>query len=674
MAKSSSGLAYPERFYAAAAYAGFGGSQNSAKAAISRFQNEVALLLYGLYQQATVGPCNISKPRSWNPIEHSKWTSWNGLGNMPSTEAMRLFVKILEEEDPAWYSRVPEPTPEPVVEVEVENPSVESTLHHENSSSVPKETATDNGSFVEAEDKDVVLEGLGSVGVYDQWVALSVSGRRPTARYEHAAAVVQERMYVVGGNHNGRYLNDIQVLDLKALTWSKVETKTALDSLSSKESSSQAVLSPCAGHCLIRWGNKLLAVAGHAKDPSDTVTVRAFDPEMCTWSVLKSYGKAPIARGGQSVTLVGSSLVMFGGEDSRRCLLNDLNILDLDTMTWDAIEAVGMPPSSRSDHTAAVHADRYLLIFGGCSHSTCFSDLHILDLQTMEWSQPKLQGTLPTPRAGHAGVTIGENWYIVGGGDNKSGVSETMVLNMSTLVWSVVTTVQGRVPLASEGLSLVFTSNNGEDILIAFGGYNGKYSNEVHVLKPSHKGSSQPKILESPGTATLDPLLPTSNGVRDIESEDMAQDGKVREIVMDNPESEPVHQRSDETKERIIATLKADKDNLETILTTEHAQTSRLKQELAEAQTANAELTEELRSVRGQLAAEQSRCFRLEVDVAELRQKMQSMEALQKEVELLQRQKAASDQAAAHATQKQSSGGVWSWIAGSPPDQKSVEA
>jgi hypothetical protein len=81
---------------------------------------------------------------------------------------------------------------------------------------------------------------------------------------------------------------------------------------------------------------------------------------------------------------------------------------------------VGMPPSPRSDHTATVHANRYLLIFGGGSHSTCFNDLHVLDLQSMEWSRPKMQGTFPTPRAGHAGVTIGENWYIVGGGDNKS--------------------------------------------------------------------------------------------------------------------------------------------------------------------------------------------------------------------------------------------------------------
>lgn len=48
---ASAGLAYPDRFYAAAAYAGFGGSPQSSAAGASRFQNDVALLLYGLYQQ-----------------------------------------------------------------------------------------------------------------------------------------------------------------------------------------------------------------------------------------------------------------------------------------------------------------------------------------------------------------------------------------------------------------------------------------------------------------------------------------------------------------------------------------------------------------------------------------------------------------------------------------------
>lgn len=40
------------------------------------------------------------------------------------------------------------------------------------------------------------------------------------------------------------------------------------------------------------------------------------------------------------MTLAGTSLVIFGGLDANRTLLNDLNILDLETMTWDEIDTV----------------------------------------------------------------------------------------------------------------------------------------------------------------------------------------------------------------------------------------------------------------------------------------------------------------------------------------------
>lgn len=49
MARATSSLAYPEKFYAAAAYAGFDGSPTSSVS--SKFSNDVALLLYALYQQ-----------------------------------------------------------------------------------------------------------------------------------------------------------------------------------------------------------------------------------------------------------------------------------------------------------------------------------------------------------------------------------------------------------------------------------------------------------------------------------------------------------------------------------------------------------------------------------------------------------------------------------------------
>lgn len=59
MARGGSSLAYPERFYAAALYVGFGGSPTSdGKGIASKFSNDAALLLYGLYQQV-LAPLNL---------------------------------------------------------------------------------------------------------------------------------------------------------------------------------------------------------------------------------------------------------------------------------------------------------------------------------------------------------------------------------------------------------------------------------------------------------------------------------------------------------------------------------------------------------------------------------------------------------------------------------------
>ncbi|XP_010464068.1 PREDICTED: acyl-CoA-binding domain-containing protein 4 isoform X2 [Camelina sativa] len=661
MARATSGPAYPERFYAAASYVGLDGSDSSAKNVSSKFSKDTALLFYALYQQATVGPCNTPKPSAWRPVEQSKWRSWQELGTMPSTEAMRLFVKILEEDDPGWYSRASNDIPDPVVDVQINRTKEEPVIENGNSFGETKTISTENGQLAETQDKDVVSEESNTVSVYNQWTAPQTSGQPPKARYEHGAAVIQDKMYIYGGNHNGRYLGDLHVLDLKNWTWSRVETKVATES---EETSTPTLLAPCAGHSLIPWDNNLLSIGGHTKDPSESIQVKVFDTHTSTWSMLKTYGKPPVSRGGQSVTIVGKTLVIFGGQDAKRSLLNDLHILDLETMTWDEIDAVGVSPSPRSDHAAAVHAERYLLIFGGGSHATCFDDLHVLDLQTMEWSRPSQQGDAPTPRAGHAGVTIGENWFIVGGGDNKSGASESVVLNMSTLAWSVVASVQGRVPLASEGLSLVVNSNNGEDVLVAFGGYNGRYNNEINLLKPSHKSTLQTKTLEAPLPGSLSAV--NNATTRDIESEvEVSQEGRVREIVMDNVNA---GSKVEGNNERIITTLKSEKEELEVSLNKEKMQTLQLRQELGEAESRNTDLYKELQSVRGQLAAEQSRCFKLEVDVAELRQKLQTLETLQKELELLQRQKAASEQAAMNA-KRQSSGGVWGWLAGSPQEK-----
>ncbi|MBA0602708.1 hypothetical protein Gorai_002879, partial [Gossypium raimondii] len=281
---------------------------------------------------------------------------------MVSIEAMRLFVKILEEEEPGWYSRASNSVSEPVIDVQMNhNSNVEPIIENRNSFAETKIISAENGGLMETQDKDVVSEGLGSIVVYDKWISPPVIGQRPKARYQHGAAVVQDKMYIYGGNHNGRYLNDLHVLDLRSWTWSKVEAKVVPKSV---ESPSLVNIAPCAGHSLIPWENKLLSIAGHTKVPSETIQGKAFDLQTGTWSVLNTYGKAPVSRAGQSVTLVGTTLVIFGGQDAKRTLFNDLHILNLETMTWNEIDAVGAPPSPRADHAAAIHAERYLLVFG----------------------------------------------------------------------------------------------------------------------------------------------------------------------------------------------------------------------------------------------------------------------------------------------------------------------
>ena len=164
---------------------------------------------------------------------------------------------------------------------------------------------------------------------------------------------------------------------------------------------------------------------------------------------------------------------------------------------------------------------------------------------------------------------------------------------MSTLTWSVVSTVEGRVPLASEvyllsrylvlriiftwlliiefvviqGMTLVHSNYNGYDYLISFGGYNGRYSNEVTCIfsrcyKPSlaydttnntwnlllptlfpyHEQVYTLKLsLKSDSKSTVKEETVSDTTSRVVEPEvETSQDGKIREIAMDSADSDVV--------------------------------------------------------------------------------------------------------------------------------------
>lgn len=490
--------------------------------------------------------------------------------------------------------------------------------------------------------------------VHDQWVALPVAGRRPPGRYKHAAAVVGQRLYISGGSRNGRHLSDIQVLDFTDSTWSSLKLPAAPTAVHLENDSLLQVFPATSGHHMILWGQKLLILDGHSKY-SSSVTVRFLDLETQQCGIVETIGELPVAREGESVTLVGSKLIMFGGEDTCRKLLNDIHILELDTMTWNKVEATQNPPSPRYDHATAVHAERYLLVFGGCSHSTCFNDLYVLDLDTMEWSQPETRGDYVSPRAGHSGITVNGNWYIVGGGDNKNGALDTLVLDMSKLVWSVVTTVNPRDPLASEGISICSALIHGDHYLVAFGGYNGNYNNEVLVMRPKSKDSARPKMYLSPAAAAAAASVAAAYSFGSGKQLDLTK--------IQNTKDEAAGHKQDSFTS--TTNIKDAKRLVELSLVEVRKENSVLKGKIDEINNNHEELSKELASVQGQLISERSRCFKLEAQIAELQGMLESLPSIEAEVQSLRKQKLTIEQVEHDtAVQRQSSRGVWQWFSG----------
>ncbi|KAL6573472.1 hypothetical protein OROHE_001931 [Orobanche hederae] len=724
-------------------------------------------------------------------------------------------------------------------------------------------------------DKSLVCATLAPMGTdseswylnvnYDQWVALTVSGQQPSARYKHAATICDEKLYITGGSRNGRYLSDFQVFDLRSLTWSTIKLNMEAGDAKSKDGITRDVFPATYGHSMIKRETRLLLLAGFSKNNSDRVTVRFIDLESHNCGVVETFGNIPVARSGQSVTLFGSKLIMFAGEDWNRRLLNDVHVLDLETMTWSSVDTTQTPPSPRFDHTAALHAERYLFIFGGCSHSVFYNDIHVLDLETsislchndivlieemkvevqqklelwrdtleargfrlsrskteymecrfsdnrwlkwksatgvlcdpgmphrlkgkfyrtaimptllygtecwavkqchvqkmnvaemrmlrwmcghtkkdrlrneviiekvrvasiedkmmenrlrwfghvrrrpvdapvsrleswgtsnivkgrgrpkktwikliendmrflgigesmamerqiwrerigMEWSQPQMQGDLVTARAGHAGVAVEGNWFIVGGGDNKSGAVETLAIDMSKLVISVLASVKGRDPLASEGISISSASLGGETYLVTFGGYNGKYYNEVFAMRVKPRDSLHPKILQSPAAAAAAASVTAAYALDIAEKE--YSNSKV--IPMDTTRQNLSLQ---------INSIREENKALESSLMEITTENSGTKAKIEEANGNYAELSKELHSVQGQLLAERSRCAKLEAQIGELQKMLESLPSLEREVEALRSEKSAfeRDMELAAAVETQRSGGIWKWVAG----------
>uniref|UniRef100_A0A671VA77 ACB domain-containing protein n=1 Tax=Sparus aurata TaxID=8175 RepID=A0A671VA77_SPAAU len=59
--------------------------------------DDMMLMFYSYYNQATLGPCDIPRPMGfWDNRGKAKWDAWSSLGNMTQEEAMKNYIENIQ--------------------------------------------------------------------------------------------------------------------------------------------------------------------------------------------------------------------------------------------------------------------------------------------------------------------------------------------------------------------------------------------------------------------------------------------------------------------------------------------------------------------------------------------------------------------------------------------------
>ncbi len=134
---------------------------------------------------------------------------------------------------------------------------------------------------------------------------------------------------------------------------------------------------------------------------------------------MKASGEPPSPRRGHSACRVGKEIWIFGGIFGHSKYFSDVIVLNVETMTWSRPELFGQAPSGRAWHSAVAlgHEDTgvFLLYGGTAGRQSFFDDVYILDTRALLWTKIDLYSSTPPPRCSHSACMIGGNMVVFGG-------------------------------------------------------------------------------------------------------------------------------------------------------------------------------------------------------------------------------------------------------------------
>mmetsp|Transcript_15956 Transcript_15956/g.22207 ORF Transcript_15956/g.22207 Transcript_15956/m.22207 type:complete len:345 (-) Transcript_15956:53-1087(-) len=277
----------------------------------------------------------------------------------------------------------------------------------------------------------------------------------PIERSGHTACWSQINQLVIYGGYTGdERLDDVWSMKIEdsEITWKKFKPATVDEN--NKRSENHLNPKARAGHCMIPLPSKITNVDRY---------------------------------------------VVFGGYDSQRNILSDMNILNIaqDSFSWEPIKYTKIVPNLErrwfTGHNFPKSTDHQLLISFGWNDAGPLNDLLLFDLETCKWSTVKTEGNSPKSRRWHTSLTSSQRYYVYGGYDgSKSPLNDFHILDFETLQWSAVK----NLPL--EGRCRHTMNWIGDKQIAIIGGYgeNSKVHSSIVVFHTDDHSWSKHEVKE----------------------------------------------------------------------------------------------------------------------------------------------------------------------------------
>eukprot|EP01027_Heterolobosea_sp_BB2_P015859 GEZU01022656.1.p1 GENE.GEZU01022656.1~~GEZU01022656.1.p1 ORF type:complete len:300 (+),score=21.93 GEZU01022656.1:649-1548(+) len=194
---------------------------------------------------------------------------------------------------------------------------------------------------------------------------------------------------------SSRYCNEFYSFDTATFEWTKLPRSSPFPE-------------PRWGHCMTRVRTNLYIYGGISNYGSYQNDLWEYNTVTGEWKELVFKGDVPQRYNFAMTTGSDGQIYMFGGwQGTSESLMNNLMVLNLETLEWRQCEQYGHIPPPRAGHAmCCAHKLNKLIVHGGLVQTTKatsvrMSDVYMYDIHTKRWTFCEIRGPYPTPCSGH---------------------------------------------------------------------------------------------------------------------------------------------------------------------------------------------------------------------------------------------------------------------------------